>query len=382
MAKMTMKQFLDAHLQKMLDQDGSDLHFKSGSVTKTRISGDLEPLSNHVVTREQGEQLARELMGDKYEEFTVEKDVDFLYEFSEKYSFRANMFYQKNGVSVILRVIPTKILSLDDLKMPKSLYSLADVKQGLICVVGVTGSGKSTTLAAIINEVNVRHKKHILTLEDPIEFVHPDKGCNISQRSVGQHSKTFSSALKGALRQDPDIILVGEMRDIETIELALHAAETGHLVFSTLHTMDAKETVNRIISVFPPEEQPRVRITLASVLAGVVAQRLVKTLDGKRAAALEVLLNSARVTKMIIEEREADFPEVMDEGYEMFGTQSFDFALAKLIIENKISVEVAKVNATVPSDINLRVEELSSEGNEKGLNVAISKDDAYELKTH
>jgi twitching motility protein PilT len=233
-------------------------------------------------------------------------------------------------------------------------------ERGLILVTGATGSGKSTTLASIINEINLTKKKHIITIEDPIEFVHKDRGCIINQRSVGQDTLSFSAALRAALREDPDIILVGEMRDRETIDLALHAADTGHLVFSTLHTIDAKETINRIIAQYPTDEQNRVRLSLSSVLQGVVSQRLIPTVDGKRRAALEILVNTPTIEKLILEKRDYEIRETLEKGREHYKSQSFDQSILDLYDEGIISKEQAKANATSASDLELRISGLSS----------------------
>jgi twitching motility protein PilT len=248
-----------------------------------------------------------------------------------------------------------------------------------VLVTGVTGSGKSTTLAAMINEVNETKKKHIITIEDPIEFVHKDKEALLSQRSIGQDSLSFSNALKASLREDPDIILVGEMRDLETIEIALHAANTGHLVFSTLHTLDAKETINRIIGMFPKEEQNRIRTTLASVLEGVVCQRLIKTLDGKRAAAIEILKRTARIEELILQNRDFEILDTIEEGKEIYGSQSFDQALLDLYYEGRISRDAVLENATNPSDMKLKLQGIG-----KGVKVSeeVTQDnDVFELKS-
>jgi len=246
-------------------------------------------------------------------------------------------------------------------------------------VTGVTGSGKSTTLAAMINEVNETKKKHIITIEDPIEFVHKDKEALLSQRSIGQDSLSFSNALKASLREDPDIILVGEMRDLETIEIALHAANTGHLVFSTLHTLDAKETINRIIGMFPKEEQNRIRTTLASVLEGVVCQRLIKTLDGKRAAAIEILKRTARIEELILQNRDFEILDTIEEGKEIYGSQSFDQALLDLYYEGRISRDAVLENATNPSDMKLKLQGI---GKGARANEEVTQDnDVFELKS-
>jgi twitching motility protein PilT len=281
--------------------------------------------------------------------------MDFNFKLDEKYRFRGNAFFQMEGPALVMRVIPVEILSLKQLGMPDVLYRLANTERGMVLVTGVTGSGKSTTLAAMINEINQTRSKHIITVEDPIEFVHKEKKCIINQRSVGQDTLSFANALKGALREDPDIILIGEMRDIETVEIALHAAETGHLVFSTLHTLDAKETINRIIGMFPTDEQNRIRLTLAAILEGVISQRLVKTVDGKRAAAMEILARTPRIAELIKENRDDEIKDALEDGHKVYGTQSFDLALVNLVMEGKITEEVALENASSPDDLALKI---------------------------
>jgi twitching motility protein PilT len=260
------------------------------------------------------------------------------------------------GISAVFRLIPIKILTIDELNLPEIVHSFAEMERGLVLVTGVTGSGKSTTLAAIINEINWNKRKHIITIEDPIEFVHKDRKCIVNQRSVGQDTHSFGGALRAALREDPDIILVGEMRDMETIEIALHAADTGHLVFSTLHTLDAKETVNRIVSVFPSVEQNRVRMTLSSVLKGVVSQRLIPTVDGKRVAALEVLVRTARIEQLIAENRDNEIPDTIAEGKELYKSQTFDQGILDLYLAGRITRDDALAYATSASDLKLRME--------------------------
>jgi len=299
------------------------------------------------------------LLRTRFHELVEKKEMDLVYPFDESTRFRINIFFQMEGISAVFRLIPVKILTVDELNLPKIVHSFAQMERGLVLVTGVTGSGKSTTLAALINEINVSKRKHIITIEDPIEFVHKDRKCIVNQRSVGQDTLSFGGALRAALREDPDIILVGEMRDMETIEIALHAADTGHLVFSTLHTLDAKETVNRIISVFPSVEQNRVRMTLASVLKGVISQRLIPTVDGKRAAALEVLVRTARIEQLIAENRDIEIPDTIAEGKELYGSQTFDQGILDLYLSGRISREEAFTYATSPSDLKLKMEGLA-----------------------
>ena len=249
-----------------------------------------------------------------------------------------------------------KILSIDELNLPPVIKTFTQIQRGLVLVTGVTGSGKSTTLAAILDKINRETKKHIITVEDPIEFVHKDRGCLINQRAIGQDAHSFSDALRAALREDPDIILVGEMRDLETIDIALHAANTGHLVFSTLHTLDAKETIDRIVGMFSNEEQNRIRMSLASVLEGVISQRLIPTKRGGRVAAIEVLKKTARIEQLIAENRDAEIPDALFEGKEIYGTQTFDQALLDILRRGEITDEVALEYATNPSDMKLKMQ--------------------------
>ncbi len=349
-----------AYLQRMIDAGGSDLHIKANAVVRARINGDIIPLSGEILSKEDALNFAKELLRGRFNEFVKNKELDLVYPFDDKTRFRVNIFFQMDGVSAVFRVIPIKILSIDDLKLPDVVRKFTEVERGLVLVTGVTGSGKSTTLAAIINEINWKKRKHIITIEDPIEFVHKDRKCIVNQRSIGQDTHNFSSALRAALRQDPDIILVGEMRDLETIEIALHAADTGHLVFSTLHTLDAKETINRIISMFPGEEQNRVRLTLSSVLQGIISQRLIPTLEGKRTAAVEVLVRTPRVEQLIMEGRDVEIKDAIEDGKEIYGSQSFDQGILDLYLTKKISKEEAFVYATSASDLKLRMEGLAS----------------------
>jgi len=351
-----MEKRLRFYLKNLIHNGGSDLHLKSGSNVRIRVNGDLLKLGNVITSNEEVESIAKDILTQKqYDDLVTTKELDCTYVLDENNRFRVNFFYQLDGLSAVLRIIPVKILTIEELKLPPIITELANLHRGLVLVTGVTGSGKSTTLAAMIDLINRTKKKHIITVEDPVEFVHKDKECLVSQRSIGQDSLSFSNALRAALREDPDIILVGEMRDLETIEIALHAANTGHLVFSTLHTLDAKETVNRVIGMFPKEEQNRIRMTLASVLEGVISQRLVKTIDGKRAAAVEVMKRTARVSELIAQNRDFELLDTIEEGKEIYGSQSFDQALLDLYYDKRISRDVVLENATNPSDMKLKL---------------------------
>lgn len=348
---------LKLYLRTMVGNKGSDLHIKSGSVPRVRIDGTLRLLGQEILSVQTVETIAQEIMTqEQYAKLKTDKNLDFTYVLSEEYRFRVNFFYQMDGLSAVFRVIPVKIASLDELKLPEVIKTFTQIQRGLVLVTGVTGSGKSTTLAALLDKINNEQKKHIITIEDPIEFIHKDKGCLLNQRSIGQDAHSFSDALRAALREDPDIILVGEMRDLETIDIALHAANTGHLVFSTLHTLDAKETIDRIIGMFEKEEQNRIRGSLASVLEGVISQRLIPAKTGGRVAGIEILKKTARVQQLIMENRDYEIPDALSEGKEIYGTQTFDQALLDLVRSDTISQEIALEYASNPSDLRLKMQ--------------------------
>jgi len=352
-----MEERLKLYLQAMISNEGSDLHIKSGSQVRLRVHGELKVLGEDTLNADALDRLAREITTlEQYEKLKNDRNLDFSYSLGKEHRFRVNFFYQMDGLSAVFRIIPVDILSLDDLHLPKVVKSFTEIHRGLVLVTGVTGSGKSTTLAAILDKINKESNKHIITVEDPIEFIHKDRGCLINQRSIGQDAHSFSDALRAALREDPDIILVGEMRDLETIDIALHAANTGHLVFSTLHTLDAKETIDRIVGMFGKEEQNRIRSSLASVLEGVISQRLVPTVKGGRAAAIEVLKKTARIEQLIMEDRDYEIPDALFEGKDIYGTQTFDQALLDLLREGRITDEVALEYATNASDMKLKMQ--------------------------
>jgi twitching motility protein PilT len=376
-----MEKRLKFYLKNLIHNGGSDLHLKSGSIIRLRVNGDLLKLGDMEMTHSELDGIARAILSEKqYSELVNNKELDCTYVLDEDNRFRVNFFYQLDGLSAVLRIIPVKILTIEQLKLPPVISELADLHRGLVLVTGVTGSGKSTTLAAMIDRINRSKKKHIITVEDPVEFVHQDRESLISQRNIGQDSHSFSNALRASLREDPDIILVGEMRDLETIEIALHAANTGHLVFSTLHTLDAKETINRVIGMFPQEEQNRIRMTLASVLEGVVSQRLVKTTDGGRAAAIEIMKRTARVAELIAENRDYELLDTIEEGKEIYGSQSFDQALLDLHNQGRITEEVVLENATNPSDMKLKLQGVGVESKDGDSTKSETQLDFFELK--
>jgi len=352
-----MEEKLKLYLRTMISNSGSDLHLKAGSQVRVRIHGVLKVLGKDELSADMMEKLAQEITtADQYEKLQTDRSLDFSYVLGSENRFRVNFFFQMDGLSAVFRIIPVKILTLDELNLPPVIKTFTEIQRGLILVTGVTGSGKPTTLAAILDKINREQKKHIITVEDPIEFVHKDRGCLINQRGIGPDAHSFSDALRAALREDPDIILVGEMRDLETIDIALHAANTGHLVFSTLHTLDAKETIDRIVGMFGNEEQNRIRMSLASVLEGVISQRLIPTKRGGRVAGIEILKKTARIEQLIAENRDAEIPDALFEGKEIYGTQTFDQALLDIFRRGEITEEIALEYATNPSDMKLKMQ--------------------------
>ncbi|MEA3228228.1 MAG: PilT/PilU family type 4a pilus ATPase [Campylobacterota bacterium] len=343
------------YLKNMINNGGSDLHVKANSVIRARIHGDLVQISGRIFSPEDALTFAKELLKGRFAELVEKRELDLVYPFDERNRFRVNIFFQMDGISAVFRIIPVKVPSCSELNLPTVLQSFTNKSRGLVLVTGVTGSGKSTTLASLINEINTTRKKHIITIEDPIEFVHKDRGCVINQRTVGQDTLSFGNALRAALREDPDIILVGEMRDKETIELALHAADTGHLVFSTLHTIDAKETINRIIAQFPTDEQNRVRLSLAGVIQGIVSQRLIPTVDGGRRAAMEIMVRTPTIEKLIMENRDVEIPEAIAKGKEHYKSQTFDQSILDLFQSGIISEKQALESASSPADLKLKM---------------------------
>jgi len=376
-----MEDKLKKYLQSMIENEGSDLHFQAGSIPRVRIHGELRILGKNETSHEELVELVKAISTEKQFKTLVEdKNLDFTYVMGD-YRFRINFFRQMYGYSAVFRIIPVKIATIAELKLPEVINDFVDIQRGLVLVTGVTGSGKSTTLAAIIDAINEKYRKHIITVEDPIEFIHKNKSCLINQRGIGQDSNSFTDALRGALREDPDIILVGEMRDLETIDIAMHAANTGHLVFSTLHTLDAKETIDRIIGMFPTNEQNRVRGALASVLEGVISQRLVPTIDGGRTAGIEVLKKTGRIEQLISESRDFEIPDTIAEGKEIYGTQTFDQALLDLYFAKRITRDVTLEYSTNPSDMKLKMQGIAGGTvKENKENDSVEDLDVFDLK--
>src|SRR5437588_9024160 len=336
---------LDAFFKLMFDTGASDLHIVAGQPPILRVHGELERVKYDPLDDENLRAMLYEIAPEqKIKVFEETGDVDFGYEIPGVARFRANFFMQRSGCGAVFRQIPTKIVTADELGLPAILKRTALLNKGLVLVTGPTGSGKSTTLAAICDHANRNRQDHIITIEDPIEFVHQSQGCLVNHREVGTHTRSFSAALRGALREDPDIILVGEMRDLETIRLALEAANTGHLVLSTLHTTNAAKTVDRIIEVFPQEEQTQIRSALSTSLKLVVAQTLLKRMDRKRpCAALEIMVVTPAIANLIRENKTFQIPSAIQVG-KQFGMQTLDDSIMEVLQKKWVSPEVAYPN--------------------------------------
>ena len=349
---------LHAALTYLVEAGGSDLHIKAESQPLARIDGTLRPLEgSDVLTPDDTEAVVHLMLHDavKLREFAEEHEVDYSYAIEGLARFRVNAFRQRGYASIVIRAIPISIRSIEDLALPPVVREISEEERGIVLLTGTTGSGKSTTLAAMIDHINSTRSRHVVTIEDPIEFLHVDKRSLINQREVGQDTASFKRALRRVLRQDPDVILIGEMRDEETVHTALSAAETGHLVFSTVHTVDAAETVNRLIDFFPPHMHQQVRAMLAGTLKGVISQRLVPSANGGRVAACEILRMTGRVRDMIMDQTQTGrIPEVIAEGG-YYGMQTFDQALFGHLKEGRITMEQALEAASHPHDFKLLV---------------------------
>lgn len=354
---------LDATLRKAIEMGASDVHVKVPLPPVTRIGGVLAPMRGQErLTPDETRRVAFSIMNERQREvFIKTKELDMAYGVSKLGRFRVNVFSQRDSIAMVFRAIPSEPPMIKDLSLPTVIEKIAMENRGLVLVTGTTGSGKSTTLASMINHINSFRNCHLLTIEDPIEFLHRDRKSIINQREVGQDTLTFQSALRAALREDPDVILVGEMRDLETIEIAMLAAETGHLVFSTLHTLDAMETITRIISAFPLEHQASIRLQLSGILKGVISQRLLPKADGKgRVPAVEVLISTARIRECIAEEiKSREIRDAIAEGNISYGMQTFDQSLMQLFKRKLITYETALAAATNPDDFALFVRGIS-----------------------
>ena len=342
----------------------SDIHLKSGLPPMFRVDGALVPLKNgERMMPDEIQQIAIDIMNPVQKtRFDEHREADLAYGIAGLGRFRVNVFQQRGSLGIVFRVIPFGVKTVQQLHLPKVVEQISQENRGLILVTGTTGSGKSTTLAAMIEQINSDRTSHIMTIEDPIEFLIRDRRSIVNQREIGVDTHSFANALRAALRQDPDVILVGEMRDFETIETALTAAETGHLVMSTLHTLDATETINRIISVFPPHQQKQVRLQLSATLKAVISQRLVPRADGKgRVPALEVLVSTAFTRELIGDkERTKEIPDAIAKGYTTYGMQTFDQSLMSLVKDGLVTYEEALKNVSNPDDFALRYRGVAS----------------------
>jgi len=359
---------MDFHelLTESAKRGASDLHLKSGSRPIVRVHGHLETQDDlPAITRDFMRKVAMTLLAEvRYNALMEGEEMDLAHTVPGVGRFRVNVFLCQGDARIVLRHIPDRIPAFEELHLPKVLERLSMERRGMILVTGITGSGKTTTLAAMVDFMNRTRNEHIVTIEDPVEFMHEDKKCVISQREVGQDSTSFAHALRAALRQDPDVILVGEMRDVETMEVALHAAETGHLVLSTVHTLNATETINRIISIFPPHQEDQVRGQLSGVLEGIVSQRLVVRADGKgRVPAVEVLVATGLIRDTIRDaSKTTQIPSIIAAGQAQYGMQTFDQSLLGLYRQELVTYETARDAATNPDDFDLKVRGIFSAG--------------------
>ena len=360
---------LNGYLEELVREGGSDLHVKSNSVIRKRIHGEMVPVANsRFLSTQEGLTLAKELLRGRFNDLVENKSADFIHKLNEDYRFRVNIFFQMDGVSAAFRAIPVKLPALEDLGLPESVAKLCDtVYRGIVLVTGPTGSGKSTTLASMIDRIDKKRKAHIITIEDPIEFIHKDINCLINQRSIGQDATNFATALRASLREDPDIILVGEIRDYETMNIALMAAETGHLVLSTLHTRDAQETVNRVLGMFSGIELERAKMGLGSALQAIISQRLCQKIDGGRVPAVEVMLHTPRIKQLILKDRQDEILTAITEAGIHSGMQTFDSALLNLYKNKIITREEALNSSTTPNDLAILIEQASATGTQRGM---------------
>jgi len=340
-------------LKKMLEMSGSDLHISTNSPPQVRVHGHLQPLDMPMLTPSETKQLAYSVLTDAQKHrFEEHLELDFSFGLKGLARFRGNLFNQRGATGAVFRVIPFEIRSFQQLNLPPIVAKLCEKPRGLILVTGPTGSGKSTTLAAMIDKINTERHDHIITIEDPIEFVHQNKNCLVNQREVHSDTKSFSDALRAALREDPDVVLIGEMRDLETIESALRIAETGHLTFGTLHTNSAASTINRVIDVFPSHQQSQIRAQLSLVLEGVLCQSLLSKIGGQgRACAMEILVPNAAVRNLIREDNIHQIYSAMQSGQDKYGMQTFNQSLASLYFSKQISLETALLRSSMPDEL-------------------------------
>ncbi len=363
-----------------VERGASDLHIKAGDVFRARIDGKLQPLTKQRLTPEQTKAIALKLIPSEADRKLIDqiKDYDCSWGAPGIGRFRVNILRQRSSFMIVMRVIPFEVPSIEKLRLPTVLAKIAEAERGMVLVTGVTGSGKSSTMAAIVNQINATMNKHIVTLENPIEFLHRDANCSVTQREIGVDTDSFATGLRAALRQDPDVVLIGELRDSETIDTAMKAAETGHLLISTLHTPDATTTVSRIVAMFPAEEQDIARIRLADSLHAVISQRLLPRADGHgRAAALEIMLVTPTIRDLIRDRnRTGEIRDHIAEGKDQYGMQTFDQCLMDLVEAREVTFEVARAAASNPSDFELQLKTLRRRSR-----TATTADVAQALKT-
>jgi twitching motility protein PilT len=350
-------------LRAAVERGASDLHIKADDVFRARVDGRLVPLTRQALTAEQTRAIAQSLIPVEADRARLDElhDYDCSYALPGVGRFRVNIMRQRGAFSVVMRAIPYDVPTLEKLRLPPAVSRIADAERGMILVTGVTGSGKSSTMAAMVRQINERHEKHIVTLENPIEFLHADVRASVTQREIGVDTDSFRSGLRAALRQDPDVILIGEMRDAETVDTAMKAAETGHLLVSTLHTPDAQSTILRTMAMFPPEEQEVVRLRLAESLHAVISQRLLPRASGQgRVVAAEIMINTAAIRDLIAEGRVSEIRDLMTEGRMQYGMQTFDQHLTDLVRSGEVTYEVALGAATRPADFALQFKMLGA----------------------
>ena len=344
---------LDVWLTMLIEAGGADLHIKSDSPIRARFKSEIVLLSKEVIKAETIEAVIKALTANAYESFKETKEFDGAYSLNDKYRFRVNIYMHLGGFAIVFRLIPPYIKTIEELNLPTALHKLSHLRRGLVLVTGTTGSGKSTTLTSLIAEINRTYHQHIIIIEDPIEYMHNDIKSIVEQRQVGTHTNSFSGALRAAMREDPDIIVVGEIRDLATAESILQAVNTGHLVFSTLHTLDARETIDRLIAIFPTNEQNRVRSTLAGTIEAVISQRLIKGISGEMVPAVELMFKSPQIQELIRAKRDNEIPDAIKKEGISFDSITFDQALFDLTLTEKITEEQAYQYATSPSDLKL-----------------------------
>nr|WP_314477509.1 PilT/PilU family type 4a pilus ATPase [uncultured Campylobacter sp.] len=377
--KAEMKVILDGYLAKLIELGGSDLHVKSSKVVRGRFNGEILTMGDKILDYDNSILLAKEILGANYYNLMKRKSVDFTYKLNDDYRFRSNVFLQMDGVSFVFRTIPTKIPTMSELLLPPVIEKLCNkVNRGIVLVTGPTGSGKTTTLASMINHLNHTKNYHIVTIEDPIEFIYNDDKSVINQRGIGQDVDSFADALRASLREDPDVIFVGEMRDLETVRTAINAAETGHLVLATLHTLDAKETIGRVINMFPKEEQNRIRMTFASVAEAIISQRLVVTTTGKRRVACEIMVKNIRIRDMILEDRDSEIYDAIEQSKNTYGMQTFEQHLLDMYTSGIITKEEALKSASRRENLDIKIK--SADLAKKRAMVASIEEDADLLK--